>query len=212
MGQKPRTGVGGAILFAALLGLAWVLQMPSGGYLKQEIQSAEAAARLFNRGQLAHLHQSQPTAGNRFTPEFVFAFDQYFGQHQLAYRAPLASPAGLASVDPCDPESVKLEFTTAQETKQFIAGVEARSVSASLITPAAWLSRAIVLYQGETLAGRLSPVHQGDHRPHSLLDPRNTRWQGIAVLDGQREVILVLQRPTSPRAWCKLLLHNIPVE
>ncbi|MCZ6829301.1 MAG: hypothetical protein O7F73_06890 [Gammaproteobacteria bacterium] len=203
MGQKPRTGVGGAVLFTALVGLAWALQLPTGDYLRQEIQSAEAAARLFNRGQLAHLHQSRPTAGNRFTPEFVFSFDAYFEQHQLAYRAPVASPAGLASAEPCDPESVKLEFATIQEIKEFAAGVEAQAVSASLTTPAARLSRAVVLYQGENLAGRLSPVHQGDYRPRSLLDPENTRWQGIAVPAGERDWTLVLQGATGASVLCK---------
>jgi hypothetical protein len=196
LGLKPRLGRWAYLLLAMLLILALGLQRPSGGYLSQEVQSMESAGSLFNTGERAGLDGQSPKAGNRFTPEFVFTFDELFRDRQLAYRAPIEPPAGLADVPRCTPTEVQVS-----------AAANHLNLDVSLDLPAAWGSRSVVLYSNNTQVGRLGPIHEGGFRPLSLLNPRLNHWQGTASIGGDAgagEVTLVLQQVWGASAWCRL--------
>ena len=198
LGLKPLFGRWGYLLLVALLALALTLQRPSGGYLSQEIQSMEAAGSLFIIGERAGLSGQKPQAGNRFRPEFVFTFDDLFRDRQLAYRAPMAMPEGLADVRQCSPTEVQVSVNVDQ------VGIDAR-----LDPPQAWWSRSIVLYRGNSRVGSLGPLHVGGFSPFGLLNPRLNRWQGTITIGagaGRQELILVLQQPLGTTAWCKIAL------
>jgi hypothetical protein len=202
MGHRPRHGVGGPILFAGLLLLAWVLQVPTGNYLREEIQSTQAAARLFDRGRIAHVNGLKLPPGNRYIPEYVYHFDAYFARRQLAYRAPMPEPADMDRVEQCATGTVDLEFGEIQEFTEYPRGARPRAVNAKLTLPGSWMSRAIVLYQGEKPVGRLSPVHRGDYTPYALVDSASVRWEGIIAGFGAGDLIVVLHGLTGTRAVC----------
>ena len=204
LAAKPRLASGGVVLLAALMGLSWVLQSPSGDYLKQEIESVEAAARLFDRGKLAHSYGSRPIATNIFQLEYVFSFDEYFARHQLAY---LAEPKSIPNSDNllqcADRQSLLLEFATEQSYMKTTDRIPTRAATAVLRTPIAAVNRAIALYQENRLVGRLSPLHRGDYRPSSLLDPRYNQWQGIVGPIGPGELIVVVEGLLGNSTVCK---------
>jgi hypothetical protein len=196
LGLKPRLGRWAYLLLAMLLILAPSLQRPSGAYLSQEIESMESAGSLFITGERAALSGQRPKAGNRFIPEFVFTFDELFRDRQLAYRAPIELPAGLADVPQCTPTEVQVKAAAGQLI-----------INVSLDLPEAWWSRSITLYRGNSMMGRLGPQHKGDFTPLSLLNPRLNSWQGtvpIGADSGTRELTLVLQQPLGTTVWCKL--------
>jgi hypothetical protein len=197
LGLKQRLGDLGWLLLVALLALALVLQRPSGVYLKQEIQNTEAAAGLYILGEQAHLAGQRPTAGNRFTPEFVFTFDDFFREHQLAYRVPTPLPDGLAEVGECLSEDVKVSSGQAGQLL----------VDVNIAAPGKWWARTVIVYSDNKLVGRLAPVHDGDFSPPSLLKTRFNNWRGTVAGESvapDRELTLALERPLGATAWCKL--------
>jgi len=196
LGLKPRLGRWAYLLLATLLILAVTLQRPAGGYLSQEIQNMEVAGSLFTIGEQAQRTGLRPKAGNRFTPEFVFTFDELLRDRQLAYRAPIELPDGLADVQQCSPTEVQMNTAAGQLI-----------IKVSRDLPAAWWSRSITVYRGNSLVGRLGPLHKGDFRPFSLLNPRLNSWQGTVSIGREADaydLTLVLQQPLGTTAWCEL--------
>ena len=203
LAHKPRSGARAAAIGLALVALALVQQAPAGSYLREEIQSAESAARLFNRGRLAQSRGLSPTPGNRFTPEFVYSFDAYYVKNQLAYRAPAAPVAGLDQLAACARGAVRLSRGPVQGFPEFPRETAPRTATAEFGVPRGWAIRAVLLYQGEQLVGRLSPVHQGEYRPHTLLSAHNTRWQGLVLPAARGEFSVLLETATGIEAWCR---------
>lgn len=202
LGLKQRLGDLGWLLLVALLALALVLQRPAGVYLKQEIQNTEAAAGLYVLGEQAHLAGQAPTAGNRFTPEFVFTFDDFFREHQLAYRVPTPLPDDLADVGECMPEDVKVSSGPDDQAGKLFVDV-------NIPAPGMWWTRTVILYSDNKLVGRLAPVHDGDFSPPSLLKSRFNNWRGTVAGESvapDRELILALERPLGAVPWCKFFI------
>jgi len=178
------------IKMLGVLLLAMIVQQPGGRYLQQEVQSAEVAARLYGEGEQHHINGSQPRAGNRFTPEYVFSFDAFFAERALAYRVDRARPALGVGVPVCTAGRVTL-----------VDDVMTVDVGA----PWFWLSRSVSVYDQRGYLGRLSPSHLGTFSPLSLLRPRLNPWQGRVASAGlSSPLVLVLEYPWGQVPWCHI--------
>ena len=178
-----------------------VLMAPNGNYLKQEINSAEYAAKLYMTGERAQLRNTVSNKLARFTPEFVFSFDDFFAEYQIAYRVSLAAPDPALTTTECNDAGLSFSFRDANKK-----GVQ--SIQGRIETLQAFTTREMTLFSGGELVGRLYPQHSGDFAPAALLQRKHNHWRGLLetakITDG--EAVLVATTIFSRRPLCRLVL------
>lgn len=166
--------------FPILLRLATMLSMllivyhlvaPSGRYLEQEINSAEAAARLFVAGETPTLKEKIDSRMLRFKPEYVYTFEPIFESRSIAYRAPLNLPDGQDIMPDCDLGSFNIAPYRDERT-------EVEQVHFTFNYLGSMLVRDVVISRNGLLLSRLIPVHQGDYSPRQLVVPGFNHWSG----------------------------------
>lgn len=168
---KLNRQAGLALLIASICVVLFLL-VPAGTYLKQEIASAEYAARLYMIGERAHLREPVRNKLVRFTPEFVFSFDDFFSQRQVAYRVPANAPSALPTPLDCNASGISFSLNDVD-----ISG--AKSIIGTIATAQAYTTREITLFAGGKLVGRLYPEHTGNFSPLALLRRESNQWRGL---------------------------------
>lgn len=159
-----------AILMSFVLVITIALISPTGTYLKEEISSIENAASLYVQGESPRLRGKLDKKLLRFRPEYVFTFDKFFREGQLAYRVPKPIPSPIDAGQQCEeanfrgitPPSIKPRLTKIQSTPGATAAV----------------TRDIVVFSGEQFASRLVAKHHGNYSPLDLIQPRKNDWTG----------------------------------
>ncbi|MGI9295868.1 MAG: hypothetical protein ACR2PS_17945, partial [Pseudomonadales bacterium] len=175
LSTKLNRQAGIALLIASIC-VVLILLVPAGTYLKQEIASAEYAARLYMTGERARLREPVRSKLARFTPEFVFSFDEFFSKHQVAYRVPANAPPAMLNPVDCDAGGIAFSFSESD-----ISGV--KSVIGRIETALAYTTREVTLFAGGDLVGRLYPMHTGDFSPAALLRRESNQWRGLLETD-----------------------------
>lgn len=154
---------------AALAALLYALMVPGGDYLQQEIGSLQAAARLYAQGEMPELRRQADTRLLRFRPEYVYSFDRFFRERELAYARPVPAPPQEAGA--CPPRRVQLARLPA--SREGVAALRAEVAGALHLT-----TREILLTGEGSLLARLHPVHEGRARPLDLVGQRGNAWVG----------------------------------
>ncbi len=190
-------------LMIASIGIVMVLLVPKGSYLKQEIASAEYAAKLYMTGERVQLREPVQNKLARFTPEFVFSFDEFFSRHNIAYRVPATAPDTAPGSVAC--KNVGIAFSLSDAN---IKGVQ--TITTSLETVRAYTVREITLFAGGQLIGRLYPEHSGDFTPTALLQRKDNQWRGLLetakMADGKATVMATTIFGRRP--LCNLVLQG----
>ncbi|MGI9285519.1 MAG: hypothetical protein ACR2P1_09025 [Pseudomonadales bacterium] len=166
----------GLALLIVSIGVVSTLLVPTGTYLKQEIASAEYAARLYMTGERAQLRDPVRNKLVRFTPEYVFSFDDFFSRHQVAYRVPATAPSALPTPLDCNASGISFSLNDVD-----ITGT--KSVIVSIGAAQAYTTRELTLFAGGKLVGRLYPEHTGDYSPVALLRRESNQWRGLLETD-----------------------------
>ncbi len=185
--------------WTACLALAVLVGAPWGTYLRQEVESAEYAARLYLQGEHPAWRDPVDPWLLQFRPEFVFSFDEAFARRGLAWRAPLPAPAGTAGSRDCAAAGLRVA----------VAGPGRGGAVALRAEWPRWsgvLARDLVLYAGGERVGRMYAVHAGDYTPAALVAPGRNPWRGLAdaeALTGAR-VDVAVTAPLGPRYLCRL--------
>lgn len=185
--------------WTACLALTVLVGAPWGTYLRQEVESAEYAARLYLQGERPAWRDPVDPWLLQFRPEFVFSFDEAFARRGLAWRAPLPAPAGTAGSRDCAAAGLRVA----------VAGPGRGGAVALRAEWPRWsgvLARDLVLYAGGERVGRMYAVHAGDYTPAALVAPGRNPWRGLAdaeALTGAR-VDVAVTAPLGPRYLCRL--------
>lgn len=169
--MKLNRGAAAALLSGASASVL-ALMLPTGWYLKQEVASAEYAARLYMTGERAQLREPAVSKLARFTPEYVFSFDEFFSTHEAAYRVLATSPDHRSDVDNCDNRGISFRLSDTDKT-----GV--KSAVARFDSARDLITREITLFADGELIGRLYPTHSGDFSPPTLLLGKYNEWRGL---------------------------------
>jgi hypothetical protein len=164
----PRSLAWGACLMVAIL-----IGAPGSACLKQEVQSAEYASRLFLLGEHPGWREPQDGALLRFQPEFVFTFDAFMARRELAYHSPIPIIRRTTGSPQCS------------EMGLYVL-VDGDGPGGSVRLTAQWpawqslWTRGLVLYVDSRPVGRMNPHHTGGYTPADLMSPTLTRWEGMA--------------------------------
>jgi hypothetical protein len=191
----------GALKPLGMLGIAaivWFLIVPQGSYLKEEIESVEAAAVLYTQGEAAHQAGATPAVGNRFSPGYVFSFDALFKSRALAYRASYDEPSAPSAPPSCRQSPASIRLMESDD------GTLALTVS--LPWRLAAVTRDIVVLREGKFSTRLQPSRLGDYSPLSLVSAGENAWKGrVSHSDSaQRDLFLLMNTPLGPHSLCRL--------
>jgi hypothetical protein len=156
---------------AALIAVLYALMVPGGDYLQQEISSLQAAARLYAQGEMPELRQQTDARLLRFRPEYVYSFDRFFHDRELAYARSIPTPAAPREAGTCPPR--RLQLSRLPASRDGIAALRAEVTGVRHL-----LTREILLTVDGSLLARLYPVHEGVARPLDLVRRRGNAWVG----------------------------------
>ena len=157
-------------MMSFVLVITIALISPTGTYLKQEIASIENAAELYVQGESPRLRGKLDKKLLKFRPEYVFTFDNFFKQGQLAYRVPAPIPGPIDAGQLCQ-ESI-FSGITSLENKPRLTKVQSTPGVSGVVT------RDIVVFSGEQFASRLVAKHHGNYSPVDLIRPKKNIWMG----------------------------------
>ncbi len=184
---------------AVLLALAWLLLAPGGTYLQQEMESLQAAARLYAAGENPALRRGKARVPSRFKPAYVYSFDGLFRPRQAAYTRPVRLSASPGELPACP--DIGVTFRVQSAGQRGLLRLEARVTG-----PVHYLVRDILLADGERNLARLVPVYTGTAHALNLAGRGDTLWRGRMrpVSVPGRDLRLVLALPLGAGKQCAL--------
>ncbi len=179
---------------AACLGLTWLLMVPGGHYLEQEIENISSAKRIFAQGEQGDMPAARNLAKLHAGPQFIYSFDDFLRARQLAYHRGEPSVT-TAETLACEASGVHLEWQANGNGDQ------------ELRLQLPWRqfagSRELWLSSHQALVLRLYPVHEGDYSLRALLTPGKNSWQGqINDLPNLDALLLVHKTPLGVSPLC----------
>jgi hypothetical protein len=176
-------------LMAAVLVSLWLLLVPTGRYLKEEIISVETAAQLYTAGETPVLRGKPGKKFARFSPQYVYSFDALLESRKLAYAQPLEIVDEVASLSLCSSEMISFSVGAVDKS-----GFPA--IRADIHGIYALLTRDVLVSEGGHLLARLYPAHAGGYSPYELIRDTGNAWQGHigsrGASDGRVQVTLKL--------------------
>lgn len=156
---------------SAVLSLVWLLIVPGGDYLEQEIESLETAARLYAGGESPVLRPEVNRKLLRFLPEYVYSFEPFFQPRQLTYTHAPDQLSPATEPRPCAFGQPDLVFSASD--RQALA-----DLTGSLRGLLNLLARDILLFDNGQFYARLNPEHQDKVTPWRLVSGTGTTWVG----------------------------------
>ncbi len=176
-----------------LLGLAVLVTLPWGSYLKEEVLSMEYASRLHSQGEGGHSATGLDKKSLAFRPERIFTLDEFLAEQRLAYRAPRDLQAGKQTRKPCDAGTVPAPGG-GQLLQLRIGGLPGL------------LANEVLLIDGDDSLLRLYPVHSGDYTALELLATDYLEWRGEIPpsLQERRNLLAVVHLPGGFLPACRL--------
>lgn len=160
------------LLMGSCLTITAVLIYPKGDYLQQEVKSMEHASRLYASGENPELRRQAGLKMSRIEPEYVFHFEPFFQEKELAYLAPGEPPYAPkdSSVD-CPTNSM-----TARYKKSDIEGYT--TIEVSLAAVQSMITRDVLIYSERKFLARLHQSHKDNYNPVELARPSSNVFTG----------------------------------
>jgi hypothetical protein len=160
------------LLMGSCLTIAALLIYPKGDYLQQEVMSMEHASRLYASGENPELRRPAGRKMSRIKPEYVFHFDPYFQEKELAYLAPGEPPYAPedSSLD-CPTSSMKARYRRSD-----IKGY--KTLEVSLGAAQSMITRDILIYSERKFLARLHQSHADNYNPLELARPSSNVFTG----------------------------------
>lgn len=192
--DRPLADIGYAAVASAL---TISLNNFQGSYLAEEIESSASAADLFSVGEFRAHREVPQRSGNRFTPEVVFSFDQFFSDGNLAYHKHIPELTANGKTLDCKTLGIGPAVN--------LGSLKTRHVAVAAEAPLHWQVRDLILYREGAYEVRLSPIHQGNFTPGDLIDPEKNYWTspfpipnsadtvfqlGVRLISGQKKACL----------------------
>lgn len=184
------------LVMVASLALTLLLLLPGGDYLKEEVGSAESAARIYMEGERKNLRRPIDKKLVNFLPERIFLHDQFLGDRALAYRAPIRIPEA-GKVESCDEQGVTFKLVATDRPR-------ISAISVQFDTVLALSSREVLMVIREQVVGRLYPVHLGDYTAVSILGHDSNQMRGLLETQkmGNREALVLVKSLFGSRQLC----------
>jgi hypothetical protein len=162
---------------------------------------------LFSLGESQVADGQTPTAGNRFSPEYVFSFDSIFSEGQLSYHQPVIVPGVPEKMPSCLGEwSLTMDDTAYPGRHKILRFKPGFAVSD-------W-ARGLLLVTRSGQVARLDP-HVGDHPSMLGLSSQAVDdWSGpMGGLHNARYAVLVENLPWGYRSLCQLdIAEQLPAK
>jgi hypothetical protein len=158
-------------LMAAIVVSLWLLLVPAGRYLQEEIIGVETAAQLYAAGETPALRSKAGKKLLRFSPQYVYSFDSLLQSRKLAYAQPIGIDDKAGSLSLCSSKTVSFSVRAVDKSGFSPIRADIHGIS-SLLT------RDILVTEGGRLLARLYPVHKGDYSPYDLIRQASNVWQG----------------------------------
>ena len=169
-----------------------------GLYLKEEIESVEAAATLYRQGEAAHQAGASPPAGNRFSPQYIFSFDALFKSRNLTYRSNHGDLSGRGAPGSCRQSQANIGITE--------SGDGTLAMKVSLPWRLAMVTRDILVLRDGEFATRLQPSHLGNYSPLALASAGENAWTGRMsnTVSPENNLFLLMETPIGLWGLCRL--------
>jgi len=191
--------IGGNAAMLSSIALTWLLMVPGGTYLSQEVASISSAMRIYADGERGNLKLT-----GAFRPEYLFRFDEFFRSRKIAYRSALRHPPAREAVADCAEVLAWLKS---------LPGEQPGEIELTLALPPRHflLTRELWLTAGGERIGRLYPVHTGDSSALALVSAGRNQWRGTMDMDKGEAMRanLVAVVPLGARTICSVSFASV---